>query len=44
MGRNTQGVRLINLRDGDQIAAATQVPAHNENGDDNKADTEAAEE
>ena len=30
MGRNTQGVRLINLRDGDQIAAATQVPA---NGD-----------
>ncbi|HDR68146.1 MAG TPA: DNA gyrase subunit A [Bacteroidaceae bacterium] len=27
MGRNTQGVRLINLRNGDQIAAATQVPA-----------------
>jgi len=31
MGRNTQGVRLINLRDGDQIAAATQVPANGEN-------------
>jgi DNA gyrase subunit A len=30
MGRNTQGVRLINLRDGDQIAAATQVPANGE--------------
>jgi DNA gyrase subunit A len=31
MGRNTQGVRLINLREGDQIAAATQVPANSEN-------------
>ncbi|HDS07711.1 MAG TPA: DNA gyrase subunit A, partial [Bacteroides sp.] len=31
MGRNTQGVRLINLREGDQIAAATQVPV---NGDE----------
>ncbi|MCK4992461.1 MAG: DNA gyrase subunit A, partial [Bacteroidales bacterium] len=30
MGRNTQGVRLINLREGDQIAAATQVPANGE--------------
>ncbi len=30
MGRNTQGVRLINLRDGDQIAAATQVPSNDE--------------
>jgi DNA gyrase subunit A len=30
MGRNTQGVKLINLRKGDRIAAATQVPA---NGD-----------
>ncbi len=29
MGRNTQGVRLINLRDGDRIAAATQVPSDN---------------
>ena len=27
MGRNTQGVRLINLREDDQIAAATQVPS-----------------
>ena len=33
MGRNTQGVKLINLREGDQIAAATQVPA-NEDHDD----------
>ncbi|MCD4709501.1 MAG: DNA gyrase subunit A, partial [Bacteroidales bacterium] len=44
MGRNTQGVRLINLREGDQIAAATQVPANNENGADNKAEAEAVEE
>ncbi len=29
MGRNTQGVRLINLREDDQIAAATQVPSDN---------------
>ena len=27
MGRATQGVRLINLRNGDEIAALTQVPA-----------------
>ncbi len=33
MGRNTQGVRLINLREGDQIAAATQVPANGEAND-----------
>jgi len=30
MGRNTQGVKLINLREGDQIAAATQVPSNEE--------------
>jgi DNA gyrase subunit A len=30
MGRNTQGVKLINLREGDQIAAATQVPSNAE--------------
>ncbi len=29
MGRNTQGVRLINLREGDSIAAVTQVPSDN---------------
>ncbi len=29
MGRNTQGVRLINLREGAKIAAATQVPSDN---------------
>jgi DNA gyrase subunit A len=44
MGRNTQGVRLINLREGDQIAAATQVPAQTEDGEEDKADTEAVEE
>jgi len=44
MGRNTQGVRLINLREGDQIAAATQVPAHQENEEDNLSDAEAVEE
>ena len=44
MGRNTQGVKLINLRDGDQIAAATQVPAHNDNGEDNSAEDETVEE
>ena len=44
MGRNTQGVRLINLRDGDQIAAATQVPAHGDSEEDDKAEAEAVEE
>lgn len=29
MGRNTQGVKLINLREDDHIAAATQVPSDN---------------
>ncbi len=33
MGRNTQGVRLINLREGDQIAAATQVPSNEDNNE-----------
>lgn len=44
MGRNTQGVRLINLRDGDEIAAATQVPANSENDDDNGTGTETGDE
>jgi DNA gyrase subunit A len=48
MGRNTQGVRLINLRDGDRIAAATQVPAHEDNveqegSDDNGSQEDATE-
>jgi len=43
MGRNTQGVKLINLREGDQIAAATQVPAHHENGEDNSTGDETVE-
>jgi DNA gyrase subunit A len=30
MGRATQGVRLINLKDNDQIAAVTQVPSDSE--------------
>jgi len=30
MGRNTQGVRLINLRNGDSIAAVTQVEGEDE--------------
>ena len=42
MGRNTQGVRLINLRDGDQIAAATQVPANEENEESNETPSEDA--
>jgi len=43
MGRNTQGVKLINLREGDQIAAATQVPSNtdnNEQGSENSENTE----
>ena len=42
MGRNTQGVRLINLREGDQIAAATQVPSNEENNDGEQDDSEGA--
>ncbi|MEN8155553.1 MAG: DNA gyrase subunit A [Bacteroidota bacterium] len=40
MGRNTQGVRLINLREGDRIAAATQVPANGDNSDQVNDDTQ----
>jgi len=43
MGRNTQGVRLINLKEGDQIAAATQVPANNENEEDSSSESDAVE-
>jgi DNA gyrase subunit A len=42
MGRNTQGVRLINLREGDHIAAATQVPARSEGGDSDTISSEDA--
>jgi len=42
MGRNTQGVKLINLRSEDQIAAVTQVPANSE--EDELADTGSPEE
>jgi DNA gyrase subunit A len=41
MGRNTQGVRLINLREGDSIAAATQVPSNNGEDEDEVAVPEA---
>jgi DNA gyrase subunit A len=40
-GRATQGVRLINLKEGDSIAAVTQVPKSQEN--DNKEITELEE-
>ena len=43
MGRNTQGVRLINLREGDQIAAATQVPANGESEENHTEQSEDAE-
>jgi DNA gyrase subunit A len=45
-GRATQGVRLINLKQGDAIAAVTQVPSEedndngNENGNDNGNENE----
>ena len=42
MGRNTQGVRLINLREGDHIAAATQVPANEENEESTETKEEDA--
>ncbi len=42
MGRNTQGVRLINLREGDRIAAATQVPANEENEESTETKEEDA--
>jgi DNA gyrase subunit A len=44
MGRNTQGVKLINLREEDEIAAATQVPANNENDDDDGTGTDTGAE
>ncbi len=44
MGRNTQGVRLINLREGDQIAAATQVPSNADNNEQDSGNSENSEE
>ncbi len=41
-GRATQGVRIINLREGDQIASVTAVPANEEVGE-NMAETEGVE-
>lgn len=37
MGRATQGVRLINLREGDSIAAIAKVPSSIDNGNDEEA-------
>lgn len=37
IGRNTQGVRLINLKDGDRLIAAARVVESEENGDDAQA-------
>ena len=42
MGRNTQGVKLINLREGDQIAAATQVPSNEEDNESEPIQNEDA--
>ena len=42
MGRNTQGVKLINLREGDQIAAATQVPANEDDEEPASGNEEGA--
>jgi DNA gyrase subunit A len=42
MGRATQGVRLINLKNGDSIAAVTQVPTE-ENGEDDVENAENSE-
>lgn len=42
MGRNTQGVKLINLREGDQIAAATQVPSNEEQEESEQIQNEDA--
>ncbi len=36
IGRNTQGVKLIRLDEGDKIAAVSRVVENDENGDDNE--------
>ena len=38
MGRATQGVRLINLREGDAIAAIAKVPSSIDNGNEEEGD------
>ena len=43
MGRNTQGVRLINLKNGDSIAAVTRVEGE-ENDEDNNQELKDTEE
>jgi DNA gyrase subunit A len=44
MGRATQGVRLINLRESDEIAALTRVPSGvNTDGEENNEVTESTE-
>jgi DNA gyrase subunit A len=43
MGRATQGVRLINLRDGDSIASVTAIPKTEEDPVENAVGEETAE-
>ncbi|MEM9083566.1 MAG: DNA gyrase subunit A, partial [Planctomycetota bacterium] len=40
VGRATQGVRVVNLKAGDQLVAMAIIPAEAEDGDDDQADTE----
>ena len=42
MGRNTQGVQVIDLKDGDNIADVTRVPDTDEPGTEEAADAEEA--
>ena len=44
MGRATQGVRLINLRENDSIAAVAQVEVNEEDTTDEEADVTATDE
>ena len=43
MGRNTQGVKLINLRNEDSIAAVAKVSASKEEGTEGMGEEEASE-
>ncbi len=44
LGRNTQGVRLINLDDGDQVTDVARVVAEDENGGSGDGDVAATDE
>jgi DNA gyrase subunit A len=43
MGRNTQGVRLINLNDGDEIADVTPMAIEDDEEEDDVDDVEDVE-